>query len=437
LEQRPLKLKQLIESKIVDIETAFKYIHSDMRIVTAMAACEPRSFFTHLHQYISELENIRVYCANPSDEFPCFDPNTDLTGKLELLVMFLTSAIRKGQGNNRIHYIPQHLSNWAANLTAEEPVDIFWGSCTTPDDRGFVSLGPSACYETEIFHKAKVKILEINPQMPSTVGATTISTSDVTKFVMCDHELPSLSAASSSETDFQVAEFVCELVPDGATLQLGIGAIPNAIGKLLTKKTNLGIHTEMINDSMVDLYESGAVNNSCKSIWPGKIVGSFAYGGPKLYEFLDNNPLFEFHPSSVVNDPYRIGRNHKMISINTAVEIDLTGQVCSESIGHTELSGVGGASETHIGAQRSSEGRGIIAINSLSNGGKHSKIVFELKPGAKISISRNDIDTVVTEFGVARLKGKSVAERCKLMIGLAHPSYRDELMKQAIEYKYI
>ncbi len=433
----PMTIKQKIESQIVDIEQALKYLNSNMRVVTAMAACEPYLFFSQLHTRIQHLENVRVYCANPSEQFKCFSPDAGLKGKLELLVMFLTSAIRREQGNDLIHYIPQHLSNWANNLASEDPIDVYWGSCTIPDERGFVSLGPSACYETEVFRKAKIRILEINPQMPTTYGATTVSTDDVTKFVLKDRLLPSLPNASSSETDYKVAEYVNDLIPDEATIQLGIGAIPNAIGKLMSSKKNLGIHTEMINDSMVDLYESGVVNNHCKSIWPGKIVGSFAYGSPRLYDFIDKNPIFEFQPSSVVNDPYRIGRNHRMISINTAVEVDLTGQVCSESIGHTELSGVGGAFETHVGAQRSEGGRGIIAINATTHGGKYSKIVFELKPGAKVSISRNDIDTVVTEFGAAKLKGKSVAERSKLMIGLAHPDHREQLMKQAIEYKYI
>ncbi len=201
-------------------------------------------------------------------------------------------------------------------------------------------------------------------------------------------------------------------------------------------KKDLGIHTEMVNDAMMDLYLKGVVTGACKTRWPGKIIASFVYGSEELYRFIDGNPTIELHPSSVVNDPWRIGLNHRQVSINTAVEVDLTGQVCSESVGHRELSGVGGASETHIGAQRSPGGRGIIALHSLTNRGE-SKIVFELKPGAKVSISRNDIDTVVTEYGVARLKGRSVAERVRAMAAIAHPDFRDDLLALARKEQYL
>ena len=192
----------------------------------------------------------------------------------------------------------------------------------------------------------------------------------------------------------------------------------------------------MINDTVVQLVRSGAITGRHKSLWPERIIGAFIYGSDELYEFSHKNPLLELHPASLVNDPYRIGRNCRMISINTAVEIDLTGQVCSESIGHLELSGVGGATDTHIGAQRSKGGRGIIALRSLTRN-HESKITSELKPEAKVSISRNDIDTVITEYGIAELRGRTVAERAKSLIAIAHPDHREILTRDANHYGYL
>ncbi|SMF05602.1 acetyl-CoA hydrolase/transferase family protein [Pseudobacteriovorax antillogorgiicola] len=419
--------------KQVDIASLKSLIAESNRIVTGMAAAEPQQFYSFLSEH-SELigDGKTLYCANPSRAYGCFqDEGFD---QLQVVVMFLTSAVRKLSGK-RVQYFPHHLSQWAGHLT-KRGIDLFWGSCSLPDDRGFVSLGPSCCYESEVIARAKHVVLEVNPHIPMTYGSTTVRLEDVDYLVESHQELPEVQRASITETDEKIARHIAALIPDGATLQLGIGSIPNAIGKALADKQDLGIHTEMINDTMMDLYCDGVVTGRKKTRWPGKLVGSFAYGSRKLYDFIDKNPLVELHPASVVNDPYRLGKNHKMMSINTAVEIDITGQVCSESVGHRELSGVGGASETHIGAQRSPEGRGIIAMHARAKNGQ-SKIVFELQPGAKVSISRNDIDTVVTEFGVAQLKGMTVRERALALIDLAHPDVRAELLESCRKAGYI
>lgn len=428
-------LQSQIASKILSVDEAFARITEARTIVASMAASEPQSFFEALGEKCSAFKKrVRVFCANPSRSYACFqDPA--LCRRLDLVVMFLTASVRAQQGRELVHYFPQHLSQWAG-LIAEQGVDVFWGSCSLPDERGFVSLGPSACYEPEMARVSKSVMLEINPRMPVTFGSTQLHLRDVDGFIETDHPLPALAKAKSDEVDHKIAAYVADLVEDGSTIQLGIGSIPNAVGEALSGKKDLGVHTEMINDAIMDLYLKGVVTGACKTRWPGKIIGSFAYGTEDLYRFLDRNPTVELHPASVVNDPWRLGRNHKQVSINTAVEVDLTGQVCSESVGHRELSGVGGASETHIGAQRSPGGRGIIALHSLTARGE-SKIVFELKPGAKVSISRNDIDTVVTEYGVARLKGKSVAERAQAMVAIAHPRVRDELLRGARRECYL
>ena len=428
-------LNAQIASRTITAREAFAKNADAETIVAAMAGSEPLHFFEQLGEICPAFnKKVRVYCANPSRNFPCFE-SPDLCTNLELVVMFLTSPVRRLHGRGLVHYFPHHLSSWAG-LMKERGVDVFWGSCSMPDERGFVSLGPSSVYEPEILRAAHTVVLEMNPQMPVTFGSTQVSLRDVDWFVESDHALPSIPKADICDIDRQIAAYVADLVEDGSTIQLGIGSIPNAVGEALVEKKDLGVHTEMINDTIRELYLKGVVTGARKTRWPGKIIGSFAFGLPELYQFIDRNPIVELHPASVVNDPWRLGKNYKQVSINTAVEVDLTGQVCSESVGHRELSGIGGASETHIGAQRSAGGKGIVALHSTTPRGE-SKIVFELRPGAKVSISRNDIDIVITEFGVAKLKGKSVGERVKAMVEIAHPDFRDGLLSKAQKEHYI
>lgn len=427
---------QSITSKTISIDEALEFVGNSYNIVTSMAAAEPSLFFENAHKRLKNLDSVEIHCANPTKPYKCFDM-PELNGRVNINVMFLTSAVRQMQDNCYVQYVPQHLSQWVRNITEDHKINIFWGSCSIPDERGYVSLGPGACYEPEILRKADLVILEINKHLPVTYGATTVKTEDVHYFLENHHPLPEIHKNEISDVDRKIGHTIASIIEDGSTLQLGIGSIPDAIAAALESKVNLGVHTEMINDTMMKLAVKGVVNGKEKSIWPNKIVGAFAYGSKDLYDFINQNPLVELQPASVVNDPYRIGRNHKMVSINTAVEIDITGQICSESIGHREISGVGGASETHIGAQRSEGGKGIIAIRSTAKGGTVSKIVFELKPGSKVSISRNDIDTVVTEYGVAKLRGKSTSERVRALIKIAHPDFREELTEKCRNVGYI
>lgn len=424
-----------IARKFCTLKEALTLLGDRTNVVTAMAAAEPQNLLAAIGTHCRGLQNVTLHCANPSKDYDCFFDSA-LEGRLQINCMFLTHSVRRYQGKGRVHYVPQHLSQWAKHLVRRGPIDVFWGTCTPPDARGFVSLGPGACYEPEILRAARIVILEVNPRLPVTYGATHVPVSAVTHFIETESQLPSLRRAEPDTADHQIAAHVAELLQDGSTIQLGIGGIPNAIGRALAAKKDLGVHTEMINDTIMDLYLKGVLTGRHKSIWPGKIVGAFIYGSQELYEFVDGNPVVELQPASVVNDPYRIGRNFKMVSINTAIEIDLTGQVCSESLGHEELSGVGGASETHIGAQRSLGGRGIVALRSRAKDGT-SKIVFELKPGAKVSISRNDIDTVVTEYGIAELSGKTVAERVRALIHIAAPEAKEILERQALRAGYL
>jgi acyl-CoA hydrolase len=426
--------------RIKTITEALDHIKSSSTIVTAMAAAEPQSFFSNLHHRAKALKDVVVVCANPSKVYPCFN-STEMATHLRFEVMFLTSAVRSLQGADFLHYVPQHLSQWTRNLLKGQPIDVFWGSCSVPDSRGLVSLGPGCVYESEILRNARAVVLEINKNIPVTTGGTLVRVSDVSCFVESHSPLPTIESVIPGVTDKRIAQYVADLISDGSTIQLGIGGIPNAVALELRSKKDLGVHTEMINDAMKDLFLSGVITGKRKSLWPDKIVGAFAYGSKDLYDFINHNPLVELHPASIVNDPYRIGRNYKMTSINTAVEIDITGQICSESVGHQQLSGVGGAFDTHVGAQRSDGGRGIIAMHSTGTKSAtqevFSKIAFTLKPGAKVSISRNDVDTVITEYGVAMLRGQSVAERARALISISHPQFRDELTHSAKTFRYL
>jgi len=445
--------------KMIAPQTAINLIQSGQYVVTAHAACEPRHFYTLLAHRAREIRDTKIFCANPSQPYPCFtDPELD--GHIEIEAMFLNTKVRQGADWKHVHYVPNHMSRWAFHILStasmpraarkaaywvdrtktpvvDKPVDVFWGSCSVPDQRGFISLGLNSCYEPEILRRAKCVILEVNPRMPVTYGATTVHLDEVDYLIEQDAPLPVIGSPIPGPEEEKIGALVSELVPDGATIQLGIGAIPNAVGRSLVGRKDLGVHTEMINDAIMQLFEAGAINGSRKTMWQGKIIGGFVYGSERLYQFVDRNPAVELHPASIVNDPVRIARNYRMTSINSAIEVDLTGQVCSESVGHRSISGVGGATDTHTGAQRSAGGRGIVALRSTTKDGKLSKIVHSLAPGAKVSITRNDIDTVVTEYGIAELTGKNVAERVRAMIALAHPRFREELLHAAKREGYL
>lgn len=374
-----------------NLAQAFESLRGVKHVITSMAASEPAEFYSFAHKFAHkfahEIAGVTIHCANPSKFYPVFDHTLCLEYRLTIQAMFLTAALGKAKSNSHIEYVPSHLSQWVRYMREREQFEVFWGTCSLPDERGYVSIGPSCCYESEAINACRLVILEVNPNMPITCGATTIPTSEVDIFLPSDRPLPTIASGTSSSIDRAIADYVADILPNYSTIQLGIGGITNALTDSLAHKKGLGVHTEMINDSIVELCKKGVITGERKTLWPRKVVGAFAYGSKSLYDFLDHNPGIELHPASVVNDPYRIGKNFKMHSINTAVEIDLTGQVVSESIGHRQLSGVGGASDTHTGAQRSVGGRGIIALQSTCGKVRKSKITSELMPGAKVSIS--------------------------------------------------
>ena len=316
-----------------------------------------------------------------------------------------------------------------------DPLDIAVFQVTPMDEHGYFNFGPSASHLGAVCEKAKKIIVEVNTNMPRCLGGmeNCVHISQVTGIVEGDNPpIGQMAAAGpASEVDLKVANLVVPQIPNGACLQLGIGAIPDATGMALKAKHDLGIHTEMFTDSMVELIECGAVNNSKKQIHRGKTVTTFAFGSQRIYDYIDDNPAVEILPVEYVNDPDVICQNDNMISINAALEVDFFGQVCAESVGTKHMSGSGGQIDYVRGACQSKGGKSFIAFTSTAKGGTISKIKPILTPGAICTTSKNDVDYIVTEYGIAHLRGRSLGERTKQLIAIAHPDFRDELTFEA------
>jgi acyl-CoA hydrolase len=294
-----------------------------------------------------------------------------------------------------------------------------------------MSLSLGLIVQKDLLEAADLKILEINENLPWTYGDTLVHVSEVDYLVENHVPLVELPSIPPSEVEQQIGGYIADLIEDGSTIQLGIGGIPNAITAFIMERKDLGVHTEMIVDGIVDLVEAGVVTNARKTLHPGKIVGAFALGTQKLYKFLDHNQDVEMYRGRYTNDPYVIARNKKMISVNTALQVDIIGQVCSQSIGTRQFSGTGGQLDTHRGAQMSEGGRGIIALRSTAKNGSISTIVPTLAPGAGVTVPSQDVDTIITEFGVAELRGRCVKDRMEALIKVAHPNFRDWIRDEA------
>lgn len=422
------------QGKLISLTDAVTKIQSGDRIGIAMAASEPCGLLTELARQKDRLENVHTWVCLPMRSYDyAISPEMDKHFFVEN--WFYGAFDRKVHSQGRMSYIPNNLHRAASDKlhATGGKLNVYWGTATPPDDRGYMSLSLSLVIEKELIQAADLVVLEINENLPWTLGDTQIHLSEV-DFVVENHvPLFELPATSPSETEQKIGEYIAELIDDGATLQLGIGGIPNAITHFLKNHKDLGIHTEMFNDGMVDLYEAGAVTNRKKSIYKGKMIGAFALGTQKLYDFIDNNIGVEFLQGKITNNPYVIGQNYKMISVNTALQVDIFGQVCSQSIGYRHFSGTGGQLDTHRGAQLSPGGRGIIALRSTAKDGKISTIVPTLTPGAEVTVPSQCVDTIVTEFGIAELRGRNLFERATALIKIAHPNMRETIASEVRE----
>jgi len=422
-------VKELYKRKLISLEEAVRLVQSNQKICTAMAASEPAGLLTALAGRKDELENVTIVSCLIMRDYEIFKP--EMTGRFLNETWFYGPGDRANHVHGNVTYIPNNLHEAGKKKLANDKINIFWGTATPMDKRGYFSLSLGLTYEKLMIEQADLVVLEINENLPWTLGDTQVHISEIDHVVENTIPLVQLPPVEPGEEELVIGQYIAEMIEDGATLQLGIGGIPNAIAQSLMDKRDLGVHTEMFTDGMVDLFNAGVITGRRKTIWKGKMVGTFALGTQKLYDFIDTNLAVEFQQGYVVNDPCVVGQNHKMVSINTALQVDLTGQVCSEAIGNRHYSGTGGQADTHRGAQRSPGGKGIIALRSTAKAGKISTIVAQLPAGAKVTLGRNDIDYIVTEYGVAHLKGRSVRDRVQAMINIAHPDFRAELREEA------
>lgn len=413
-------------------------IQSRDYIFCAQAAGEPEAILSHM-QHLKEtgVEDVCLQTCLPIKDYPVFhDPQ--MRGILSHRGWFFNAALRRAQEEGLVSDVPQSSTTalkkalCRARYEGRRPVVI--ATVAPMDAHGYLSLSVSAIYEMDLVQEGALVLLEVNPNFPRTFGDTMIHISQVAGLVESDRPIPQVPPAPYTEVDAQIGSYVASLVEDGSTIQLGIGNIPNAVAAELRSRRHLGIHTEMFTESMVDLIECGAVDNSQKGFYDGYSVCSFTMGTRKLYDFLHENPSVLFKSCRFTNDPYTIGRNNRFVSINATLEVDLTGQCASETVGHTQFSGTGGQAETVQGAQLSPGGKSILAMHSSylsGDGERHSKIVPFLARGAVVSTSRNDVDYVVTEYGIAWLRGLDVKHRVEALIAIAHPDFRDWLRDEA------
>ena len=428
--------------KIVSAETALKAINPGDNVFIHSNCAYPEILVEALCDRYEELSDVVISHLMTFQKARyvdvgmenCFTHNSLFTG----------SNVRKAVNEGRADFTPVFLSEIPIMMEhGIIPVDAVLLQLSPPDVHGFCSFGVSNECSKVAAECAKTVIAQINPNMPRVLGNNFINLNHIDYIVEADTPIAELPMTSKNLSDEEKSIYqriganIASLIEDGSTLQMGIGVIPDAVLPYLTEKNDLGIHTEMFSDSLIDLIEKGVVNGEKKTFLPGKVVSSFVLGSRGLFDYIDNNPLIEFRGSKEVNDPFTIARNNKMISINSAIEIDLSGQVCADSIGTKIYSGFGGQVDFIRGAARSDGGKPIIAIPSTAKGGSISKIVPFLTQGAGVTTTRADVHYVITEHGIANLFGKTIRERARALIDIAHPDFRDELEQKAREIKYL
>lgn len=424
--------------KYITAKEAVKLVKSNDHLVVGMTAAEPQLFMNELHTIADQVENVTVSNCLPILEAEFFT-NTKYKDIFNVAGWFYTNTLRRVHNNGNISFIPNHLHLAGKKRFEYKKPNVFVMTTSMPDEHGYVSLSVGNVYERDAIDLADIVIIEINPNFPRTFGDNNVHLREIDYIIESNYPVPSIPYVEPNEKDRIIGKTIAKYINDGDTIQIGIGGIPNAVADALKDKKDLGIHTEMFTTGMMDLIKLGVATGANKNYMPNKHVAAFAYGSEELYSFLNNNPSIYFMRGLHANDPYIIGKNDNMVSINTTIEIDLSGQCASESIGPVQFSGTGGQSDTAVGAQNSKGGRSFIALYSTANvrnketGEREeiSKIVPTLKPGAAVSLSRNDVDYVVTEYGCVSLRGTTIAERVELLISIAHPKFREELRIEA------
>ena len=427
-----MQWKNLYKSRTVSAEDAVTHIKSNNRVVIGHASAEPLVLVDAMVKNSSSYRDVEIVhmVAMGKGEYCKEEYKDNFTHN----AIFAGGSTRKAIHEGRAVFTPCHFSKVPDLFTKDIlPVDVMLIAVSEPDDHGYCSYGVSVDYTKPAAESAKIVIADVTPHMPRTLGDSFIHVSDIDYFVETETRPVVLNPPVLSDTDEMIGKNIAQLIRDGDCLQLGIGAVPDAILHFLKDKKDLGIHSEMISDGVVDLVEAGVINCSKKNFHPGRIVVTFLMGTEKLYNFVDNNPFVEMYPVDYTNNPAVIARNDNMVSVNSALQMDLSGQVVSDTIGYKQYSGTGGQLDFVRGAAWSKNGRSILAFHSTAAKGKLSRIVPKIEEGASVTTPRSDTHYIVTEYGIADLRGKSVPERAKALISISHPDFRDDLIQSFYE----
>ncbi len=426
--------KGTYKSRITTAGKAIKAIKDNDYVVFSETAGIPQLIAKTLADHREDYHNVHIYHMLTLGDAPYLKP--ECYGHFHHITNFVGGNSRQALLDQKADFIPCYFKDVPAMLGEAFPVDVAVVSVSNPDAEGYCSFGVSCDYAKAATQKAKTVIAEINEMTPHTFGVQNkIHVSEIDYIVPCAYNLPEIPNPTIGEVEKNIGKHCASLIKDGATLQLGIGAIPDAVLMFLGDKRDLGIHTEMFSDGVVDLVEEGVINNSKKTLHRGKLVSTFIMGTRKVYNFIDNNPNVCLYPVDYVNDPWVIGQNNNMVSINSCIEVDLMGQVASETLGLKQFSGTGGQVDFVRGAALSKGGISIMAMPSTAAKGKASRIVPLLTEGAAVTTPRNDVDYIVTEYGIAKMKGKTLRERAQNLIAIAHPDFRAGL-EEAFETRF-
>jgi len=431
--------QEIYQDKITSAEEAVQSIKSGDRVLLTGNCGVPQELLAALVKRSPELYDAEICQAL------VIGPKTPYTAPgmerhLRVNTAFIGQQTRQAVNKGRADFTPVFLSEFPLLFKNRRlPLDVALVHLSPPDEHGFCSYGVEVGLTKTPAESARFIIAEVNQRMPRTLGNSFIHVSKLTRVVPVDYALAELEMTEEGDIELatRIAEHIADLIPDGATLQIGIGAIPDVILSLLGDKRDLGVHTEFFSDGVIDLVEAGVITNARKTLHAGKIVAGFVIGTQRLYNFVHDNAIIELYPTEYVNDPFVIAQNYRQVAINSALEVDLTGQVCADSIGTFLYSGVGGQLDFIYGASRSPGGVPIIALPSTTKDKQVSQIVPTLKSGAGVATTRNHVHYVATEFGVASLYGKTIRQRAQELIRVAHPKFREELTRAARELHYI
>ncbi len=422
--------------RIVSAEEAAGKILSGQRVFVTGNCSTPQRLIAALrdrYQELRSVEIVQLLDLGAGDYI-----TADISEHIRINSLFISGKVRPIVNSGHADFTPVFLNEIPRLFrTGRLVLDVAFIHVSPPDEHGYCSYGVEVGVTKSAAESAGLVIAEVNPRMPRTLGDSFIHVSQIDYFVEVDYPLPEVRPEPASDVQDRIASHIAELVPDAATMQLGIGGIPDAVMRRLNNHKNLGIHTELFSNAVMEMIEAGVITNAAKSIHPGKVVSGFVLGTQELYNYIHDNPVFELHPTEYVNDPFIISQNDRMVSINSALEVDITGQVCADSMGPKLFSGVGGQVDFVRGASRSKGGMSVIALPSTAKNDTISRITTQLKPGSGVVTSRNDVRMIATEYGVADLWGRTISERVHALTNIAHPKFRDQLLEYAREQNYI